>query len=117
MGISLSFVQLTTADWAKSVAWYSAVLGLQLKLRDDVNQYALFETPGGRLALKAGVPQPDGVLLAFQIDDLDAELTRLRESGVLAVGEVKVSTEGYRRALVRDPDGYLVSLFEMNAAE
>ena len=56
MKCSLSFVELHVRDWPKSVAWYRDVLGLELLLRRDADQFALFAAGAARLALKAGAP-------------------------------------------------------------
>ena len=45
------------------------------------------------------------------VDDLDAEVTRLRESGLTFRSEV-VSGPGGRQVLIADPAGNLVELFE-----
>jgi predicted enzyme related to lactoylglutathione lyase len=108
----LSFTELTVADWPAAVAWYRDVLGLTVELRDEAGRFALLRAGGGRLALKAGTPQPGTVLLAFAVDDLAAELECLAGRGVYPEGPVKASAEGYRRALLRDPDGHRLCLFD-----
>ena len=100
----LHFVELRSADWPASVAWYRDVLRLPLLLRDDANSFALFDAGGCRVALRAGTPRPGGCLLAFEVDDLDAWLA--------LCGPPKVSPEGYRSARLLDPDGHEVRLFE-----
>ena len=70
--------------------------------------FALFDAGGGQIALKAGESRP-GVLLAFEVTDLDGWVSRL---GGLIEGPVKSSAEGYRRARLRDPDGHEITLFE-----
>lgn len=100
--------ELAVADFAASLAWYRDRLGLRVLLLDGPNGFALLQGPdGGRLALKAGVPHPGGVTVHFEVADLGAELARL---GV-PDAPVKASPEGYRRAILRDPDGYAVGLF------
>jgi predicted enzyme related to lactoylglutathione lyase len=116
MTASLAFVELAVSDWPASVAWYRDVLGLSLILLDDTGRFALFQAGEGKLALKAGAAQPGGVLVAFAVADLPAELERLTVLGVVPEGPVKDSPEGYRRAVVRDPDGYRLSLFDRATA-
>jgi hypothetical protein len=81
-------------------------------LRVDADGFALFAAGPSRVALKAGEPHPGGAMLAFEVDQLDAWLVRLARHGVAPEGPVKTSPEGYCRALLRDPDGHEVSLFE-----
>jgi predicted enzyme related to lactoylglutathione lyase len=113
----LSFTELTVADWSAAVAWYRDVLGLEVVLLVEADRFALFRAGGARLALKAGPSEPDTVRLVFEVDDLTAELDRLARLGVLTEGQVKTSPEGYRRALVCDPDGHHLTLFERSAAD
>jgi predicted enzyme related to lactoylglutathione lyase len=100
--------ELSVADFAASVAWYRDVLGLRVKHLDSANRFVLFD---GGVALKSGTPVPGGVVLHFNVTDLDAELTRLAAVGS-AASPVEESAEGYREAFVADPDGYRVGLFE-----
>jgi catechol 2,3-dioxygenase-like lactoylglutathione lyase family enzyme len=104
--VRLHFVELRVRDWAASLAWYRDVLGLEVELRDEPNRFALLTAGVCRVALKAGEPTPGGVLLAFEVE-------RLSRFAALS-DDVKTSEEGYRRLLLRDPDGYAVTLFEWN---
>jgi predicted enzyme related to lactoylglutathione lyase len=108
----LYLVELTVADWPLSLGWYRDRLGLPVVLIDTPNEYALLQAGGVRLALKAGRPDPGSVRLTFDVADLDSELERLAANGILPDGPCKSSPEGYRRALLRDPDGYRLCLFE-----
>lgn len=105
-------VEPTVGDLPRSIAWYSDVLGLKLTLIDEANGFALLEGEAGRLSLKRGTPKPGGVRLHFEVGDLDAELKRIAMFGVAPVSAIKSSVEGYRRAVLHDPDGYEIALFE-----
>jgi catechol 2,3-dioxygenase-like lactoylglutathione lyase family enzyme len=107
----LYFVELTVADWRAARAWYRDALGLAVELEDEATGFVLLRAGGSRVALKAGTPRPGTVKLVFEVADLAAGLDRLAGLGA-AVGPVKPSAEGYRRAFVRDPDGYEIGLFE-----
>jgi catechol 2,3-dioxygenase-like lactoylglutathione lyase family enzyme len=107
--MNLYFVELRVRDWSASVVWYRDVLGLELLLHDESHSFALFAAGGARLALKAGEPCPGGSSITFEVDDLSAWVERL---GARIEGPIKSSPEGYRRALLRDPDGYEITLFE-----
>jgi predicted enzyme related to lactoylglutathione lyase len=111
---SLSFVELQVSDWPAAVAWYRDVLGLTVVLQVEADRFALLQAGAGRLALKAGQPQPGTALLAFEVADLPAALQRLRDLGVPLQSPLKASPEGYRRALLLDPDGYRLCLYDMN---
>jgi catechol 2,3-dioxygenase-like lactoylglutathione lyase family enzyme len=109
---SLYMVELIVSDWPASVAWYRDLLGLSPALTDVVKQFALFEVGDGRLALKAGAPQPGNGQLAFEVEDLIGLVERLAERRVVSEGPIQDSPEGYRRAVIRDPDGHRLCLFE-----
>ncbi len=109
----LSFVELTVADWPAAVAWYRDVLGLPLVLHIEADGFALLQAGACRLALKAGTAQPGTVRLAFAVRDLPAALQRLTTLGVALEAPLKVSPEGYRRALLRDRDGYRICLYDV----
>jgi predicted enzyme related to lactoylglutathione lyase len=111
----LYFVQLAVADWPAAVAWYRDVFGLRLAFRNDADRFALFDAGGCRVALKHGAPEPGSALLTFEVDDLPAALARLAGHGVVPEAPAETSPEGYRRALLRDPDGYRLCLFDWNA--
>ncbi|OAI48059.1 hypothetical protein AYO44_01255 [Planctomycetaceae bacterium SCGC AG-212-F19] len=113
----LAFVELTVADWPAAVAWYRDVLGLPLRMQDAAGRFALFDAGTGRIALKEGQPEPGSVLLSFEVDDLVGELRRLAEHGVGLESAEKVSSEGYRRAILHDLDGYRICLFEWLGGE
>jgi catechol 2,3-dioxygenase-like lactoylglutathione lyase family enzyme len=108
----LSFTELAVADWSAAVAWYRDVLGLEVVLQFEADRFALLRAGGARLALKAGQPEPGTVRLVFEVDDLTAELDRLARLHVLPEGPVKTSPEGYWRALLCDPDGHQLTLFQ-----
>ena len=108
----LAFVELTVADWPRALAWYREQLGLEVVLRVDADQFALLRAGSGRVALKAGRPEPGTARLTFEVDDLPRTLERLRAAGVVPIKPLEASPEGYRRAVIQDPDGYPLCLFD-----
>lgn len=111
--MTLYMVELMVADVARSISWYRDVCGGVVELTDGPNGFTLLKLDGGRVALKQGTPpEVGGVRFHFLVADLNAELTRLAELGVHPESDLKTSTEGYRRAVIRDPDSYAISLFE-----
>jgi catechol 2,3-dioxygenase-like lactoylglutathione lyase family enzyme len=69
--------------------------------------------PGGGAALPDGsLPQPGGWnRFAIEVSDLAAEVERLRAAGVRFRADT-ITGVGGRQALVEDPSGNLVELFE-----
>jgi catechol 2,3-dioxygenase-like lactoylglutathione lyase family enzyme len=115
MRCSLYFVELTVRELARSLAWYSDVLGLEVLLHDEGRRWVMLAAGRARLALKEGEMAEGGTLVAFEVDDLAAWVKRLRAKGVETEGESATSAEGYRRMRLRDPDGHAISLFEWGA--
>jgi catechol 2,3-dioxygenase-like lactoylglutathione lyase family enzyme len=50
--------------------------------------------------------------LAFEVDDLDVSCARLGEQGVPLVGGPLPRGDGFVQIFFRDPDGYLLELFQ-----
>jgi uncharacterized glyoxalase superfamily protein PhnB len=55
-----------------------------------------------------------GLILAFVVDDLDAELARLRSEGVAITMPLTVEEWGERAFQVRDPNGVIIQLVDWN---
>ncbi len=110
-------LDLTVADWQRSVAWYQECLGFTVEKLDEPHAFALLNSGGSRLSLKGGLPQVGTMTPFFQVDDLAGFLQRLAQHGVTCEGEMRTSPEGYRRAFIRDPDGYRLGLFEWVQAD
>src|SRR5690349_16609141 len=74
--------------------------------------------PGGGQALPDGrVPEPGGWnRFALQVEDLEAEVARLRAAGVAFRGPV-VDGVGGRQVLIEDPSANPVELFQPTRAE
>jgi uncharacterized glyoxalase superfamily protein PhnB len=57
----------------------------------------------------------DGVILAFVVDDLEAELARLTAEGVTVTMPLRAEPWGERAFQVTDPNGVIVQLVDWNA--
>jgi catechol 2,3-dioxygenase-like lactoylglutathione lyase family enzyme len=57
----------------------------------------------------------DGVIVAFVVDDLDAEQARLRDEGVEITVPIREEPWGERLLLVTDPNGIVYELVEWAA--
>jgi catechol 2,3-dioxygenase-like lactoylglutathione lyase family enzyme len=114
-------VRYLVDDVDAAVAFYTDVLGFTVLSR-PAPPFA--DVVRGPLRLLLSGPQTSGARATPQelagpgrnrihlvVDDLDAELERLRRAGVLPLGEV-VAGPGGRQFLVTDPAGNLVEVFE-----
>ena len=89
--------------------------GFSSLTRDDAGMNVIF--------LRRGLPSlPDdqrddhagGLILAFEVEDLDGELTRLEAEGVTITMPLTVEDWGERAFQVRDPNGIIVQLVDWN---
>jgi catechol 2,3-dioxygenase-like lactoylglutathione lyase family enzyme len=121
-GVSVRYI---VDDIDAAVAFYRDRLGFEVKMqpgpgfamlvRGDLR--LLLNTPGGGGG--AGQAMPDGRVpepggwnrFQFEVDDLDARVAALRETGVTFRSDV-IEGRGGRQILVEDPAGNVVELFE-----
>lgn len=106
-------------DIERSVDWYQTVMGLKLADRIQLGQtqLAFLETGNTMLELiqKGGEYPAEGVVnhVAFQVDDLDAEMARLRAAGVTFEERwPRPIWGGGQIAFFDGPDGEVLELFQ-----
>jgi cytidine deaminase len=105
---------VSPSDHARSADFYVAQLGLTVLERFADGTGVLLELgPSGALLelLADGGPPPSGLRLALEIDDLDGTLAGLGE--VAAGATAAVQPWGHRSAVIADPDGIEITLFEI----
>jgi lactoylglutathione lyase len=108
----IDVVYLYVRDLERSIAFYRDLLGIPLAREGDWAEatfgdgvrFALHAAPAERV-LGSGTLRVD-----FEVADVDAVATRLREAGV-EVGEVERDDWGAACEFV-DPDGYRLQLFQ-----
>jgi catechol 2,3-dioxygenase-like lactoylglutathione lyase family enzyme len=104
---TVAFIACAAKDIPTSRRFYEDVLGLRLSRtpHGDWFEYDLGDTTFVITSADAEHPVPvRGALLAFEVDDLDAEIARLRTLGVTIKGEVGNSPV-CRYVTILDPDG------------
>jgi catechol 2,3-dioxygenase-like lactoylglutathione lyase family enzyme len=104
---TIAFVAYAVKDLGVSRHFYEDLLGLKLTQspNEDWFEYDLGGTTFVLTSADAEHPAPvRGGLVAFEVSDLDAEVSRLRKLGVTFNSEVAESPI-CRYALVLDPDG------------
>lgn len=117
-------VRYIVRDVDEAIAFYTGLLGFELDMhpapafamlsRGDLQ--LLLSAPGaggGRAAMSDGsVPEPGGWnRFHLTVNDLEAEVERLRSAGAAFRNEVVVGVGG-NQILLEDPSGNLVELFE-----
>jgi catechol 2,3-dioxygenase-like lactoylglutathione lyase family enzyme len=116
-------VRYMVDDVESAIEWYGKHLGFSL-LSKHAPAFADVERGSLRLLLSgptssAGRPMPDGATpgpggwnrLHFVVDDLDAEVSRLRGAGARFRNDT-VEGPGGKQILLLDPSGNVVELFQ-----
>ena len=110
-------VILAVKDLDKSLEFYHDIIGLPIKKQrrtwiDLGTSGALLSLhPASLTAELVGGSIDNGITIGFLVGDLKAALDELKSKGVKIFREAVEKGPG-KNAIVLDPDGYLVSLFE-----
>ena len=119
-------VRYMVDDVAKAVDFYTKYLGFEVLL----NSPAFADVARGKLRLllsgpqsSAARPMPDGAKpgpggwnrIHLIVDDLEAEVARLRAAGAPFRNDM-ISGPGGKQVLLQDPSGNVVELFQNAAA-
>ncbi|HEY6746514.1 MAG TPA: VOC family protein [Mycobacteriales bacterium] len=125
MKITASAVSLTVEDAAASSAFLQEHFGFEEQMaadgfaslsRPDAGMNVVFLRRG--LATLPADQRDDhaaGLILAFVVDELEAELARLQAEGVAITMPLTAEEWGERAFQVRDPNGVIVQLVDWNA--
>ena len=114
---------LVVSDVARSSRFYCEVVGLESGHGGDEYEQLLHD---GELVMQLhddevddhhgplaepGVARGNGVLVWFEVADVDAAVERATAAGAPVVRELEVNPNAKQREIwIRDPDGYLVVL-------
>lgn len=111
--MNLNQVTVPAVDVAASVAFYQA-LGLRL-IVDSVPRYARFECPEGGSTFSVHrveqAPVTAGLTIYFECRDLDQNVTRLRQAGIVFDSGPEDQSWLWREARLRDPSGNEICLY------
>jgi predicted enzyme related to lactoylglutathione lyase len=124
--ITASAVSLNVEDVAASSTFLTGHFGFRQEMaadgfvsltREDAGMNVVFLRRG-----LASLPDDqrdhhaDGVILAFVVDNLEAELARLNAEGVAITMPLREEPWGERAFQVTDPNGIIVQLVDWNAS-
>ena len=125
MKITASAVSLNVEDVAASSAFLTQHFGFQEQMaadgfaslaRQDAGVNVIFLRRGlSTLPADQRDDHAQGLILAFTVDDLEGELTRLQAEGVAITMPLTAEEWGERAFQVRDPNGVIVQLLDWNA--
>lgn len=110
--MNLNQVTLPCTVYAESVRFYET-LGLRL-IVDSPPNYARFETASGTtLSIHAAEPDAvaSGVVVYFEVDDVDREVRKLSQQGIRFVSEPRDQSWLWREAHLNDPAGNRICIF------
>jgi catechol 2,3-dioxygenase-like lactoylglutathione lyase family enzyme len=111
--VDLNQVTVPCVDLAASVAFYRA-LGLR-QIVSSPPDYARFECPVGGATFSVHrtteVPRDGGVVVYFEVEDLDARVGELESAGLTFESHPKDQPWLWREAYLRDPAGNRICLF------
>lgn len=111
---TLSIIELTVGDWQAALSWFQQYFSSQVIHLDAANGYVLLDAGSIHLAIKgsADAPLPQGVLLQWQVDNLEVFLSEVIEKGCRILKPIKQSEEGYRRCVLEGPEGIPILVYE-----
>jgi catechol 2,3-dioxygenase-like lactoylglutathione lyase family enzyme len=128
MQVSMVGMVVAAEDTARTAAWYVEHIGLRVGV--DLGWYVNLQHPDHPTVSVDLVqrdheswPEPsrgqpvNGTLLAFLVDDVDAEHDRMRAAGLEVVLPLVTEPWGQRRFQVAGPDGVLVEVLQMVPAD
>ena len=125
MKITTTAVSLNVEDVAASSAFLAEHFGFTEQMaadgfaslaREDAGVSVIFLRRGlATLPVDQRDDRAQGLILAFTVDDLEGELTRLQAEGVAITMPLTVEEWGERAFQVRDPNGVVVQLVDWTA--
>ena len=111
----IAFTSHRVTDLARSRKFFEEVLQLQSAEGDGEN-YQEYEIAGSIFSIHTFGPEnigQGGCEVAFEVNDLEAALERLREAGIAPLSE-PVTTPVCRMAFIADPDGTPLTIHKRN---
>jgi catechol 2,3-dioxygenase-like lactoylglutathione lyase family enzyme len=112
-------LRIPVGDLARSRAWYVRTLGMTVEFEvPDRRTVALQDTEGFTIFLQevAASVVPNQCALWFQVADVDATFAAWSARGVLFAHRPEKTSWGYGAEL-RDPDGYLIRLWDAHSMQ
>jgi len=108
-------VILLVSDMEKSIRFYRDTLGIPIKIKSKA--WTEFFNKDTVLALhpakkKSKMKTGSGMLVGFEVRDLDSTVKKLKEKKVKFFKKPKEEPFG-KHAIIEDPDGHLVSIAEI----
>jgi len=104
----IAFTGTPVTDIKRARAFYEGVLGLKPTMESAGGMWVEYEVGTGTFGIgcygDVWKPSPDGTCIAFEADDLETEIARLKSKGVKFSMEL-TPTPVCAFAIICDPDG------------
>ena len=114
----IAFTGTPVTDIKRARAFYEGVLGLKPSMESAGGMWVEYEIGNGTFGIgcygEVWKPSPDGTCIAFEVDDLDAELSQLKSHGVQFAMEA-MDSPICRFAIICDPDGNRILIHKRKA--
>jgi len=117
----VAFTMFPVKDTARARHFYEGTLGLKAGKHSDNGVWTEYDLPGGGCLALFNHPDPKaatapgGASIAFEVEDLDALVGRLKTEGVTFSAENIVSPV-CRMAALNDTEGNTIILHKLNRA-
>jgi predicted enzyme related to lactoylglutathione lyase len=114
----IAFTGAPVTDIQRAREFYESVLGLKPAMESAGGLWVEYEVGNGTFAIgcygDAWKPSADGTCIAFEVDNFDAEISRLKSLGVKFAKEA-MPTPVCHFAIICDPDGNHVMIHKRKA--
>lgn len=109
----MAFTGTPVTDIKRARAFYEGALGLKPTMESAGGMWVEYDIGGSTFGIgcygDVWKPSTDGTCVGFEVDDLNAEVTRLKSKGVTVHMDV-TDTPICRIAIICDPDGNRILL-------
>lgn len=114
----IAFTGTPVSDIKRARAFYEGLLGFKPTMESGGGLWVEYDLGASTFAIgsygDAWKPSPDGTCIGFEVEDVDAEVSRLKAKGVPVHMEA-MDTPVCRFAMVCDPDGNKLILHKRKA--
>lgn len=109
----VAFVGFRATNLDAEKRFFGELLGLKATT-ENAGRSAEFDAPDGvTIAVESQSPEGTPCLLALETDDIEAEVARLQEAGVVFLGEI-VDNQTCKMAFTHTPSGHPIMLHQIS---
>ena len=117
----IAFTGTPVTDMKRAREFYEGVLGLKVSLEAAGGMWVEYDVKGNTFAIACfgdvWKPSHDGTCIAFEVDNLDAEISRLTSRGVKFAMDEVMDTPVCRFTTIVDPDGNQIMIHKRKAQD